>query len=52
MIYHVTKKDDWDKALQQGSYLAASLATEGFIHTSTLPQVTGVLERYYKNRQD
>ena len=50
MIYHVTKKDDWDKALQQGFYQAASLATEGFIHTSTLPQVTGVLERYYKKQ--
>ena len=50
MIYHVTKKDDWDKALQQGFYEAESLPTEGFIHTSTLTQVAGVLERYYKNQ--
>ena len=50
MIYHVTKKQAWEQALQKGFYEAESLATEGFIHTSTLPQVTGVLERYYKNQ--
>ena len=49
MIYHVTKKQAWEQALQKGFYEAESLATEGFIHTSTLPQVAGVLERYYKN---
>ncbi len=49
MIYHVTKKDDWQTALQNGSYEAASLHTEGFIHTSSKEQVAGVLERYYKD---
>lgn len=52
MIYHVTNKNDWNKALQQGFYQAASLATEGFIHTSTLPQVAGVLKRYYKSQAE
>ncbi len=52
MIYHVTKKQAWQKALQKGFYEAASLSTEGFIHTSTLPQVAGVLNRYYKNEVD
>jgi uncharacterized protein (DUF952 family) len=50
MIYHVTRSADWQKALQQGFYEAASLATEGFIHTSKAGQVKGVLERYYKNQ--
>jgi uncharacterized protein (DUF952 family) len=49
MIYHVTKKEAWKTALQNGFYEAASLASEGFIHNSTMPQVAGVLERYYKN---
>lgn len=49
MIYHVTKKQAWEEALQKGFYEAASLATEGFIHNSSLTQVAGVLERYYKN---
>jgi uncharacterized protein (DUF952 family) len=52
MIYHVVHKADWQKALQQGSYEAASLATEGFIHASKINQVAGVLDRYYKGQKD
>lgn len=52
MIYHVTKKSDWQNALLTGSYEAASLKTEGFIHNSTQAQVAGVLYRYYKNETD
>ena len=50
MIYHVVTTQNWQKALQQGFYEAASLATEGFIHASKAEQVAGVLERYYKNQ--
>lgn len=50
MIYHVVTLADWQKALQQGFYEAASLATEGFIHTSKEEQVKGVLQRYYKDQ--
>lgn len=49
MIYHVTTENDWKKAQEQGFYEAASLKLEGFIHTSTIEQVAGVLDRYYKN---
>lgn len=52
MIYHVTNKTDWIKAKALGFYEAASLATEGFIHNSTKEQVSGVLQRYYKNATD
>lgn len=52
MIYHITKKEDWEKALNDGFYEAASLKTEGFIHTSELNQITGVLERYFENEKD
>jgi uncharacterized protein (DUF952 family) len=47
MIYHVTTKENWDKAIATGFYEAPSLHTEGFIHNSTATQVQGVLERYY-----
>jgi uncharacterized protein (DUF952 family) len=47
MIYHVTTKENWDKALLAAFYEAPSLHTEGFIHNSTASQVQGVLERYY-----
>ncbi len=49
MIYHVSRKPAWEQALQKGFYETESLATEGFIHNSTLQQVAGVLQRYYKN---
>jgi len=52
MIYHVTTKAPWQKALADGSYSAPSLESEGFIHNSTEAQVAGVLERYYKNQTD
>lgn len=52
MIYHVLQNDDWNEALARGSYEAASLATEGFIHASKASQVAGVLERYFKDKDD
>ncbi|MCX6208626.1 MAG: DUF952 domain-containing protein [Bacteroidetes bacterium] len=48
MIYHITTKQEWRKAIAEGFYTAASLDTEGFIHCSEEQQVKGVLERYYK----
>lgn len=50
MIYHVITAPDWERAQEEGSYAAASLATEGFIHTSRKEQVAGVLERYYSGQ--
>ena len=50
MIYHVTTKANWDKAVAAGFYEAPSLHTEGFIHNSTAAQVQGVLERYYAGK--
>jgi uncharacterized protein (DUF952 family) len=35
------------KALNQGSYSAASLGSDGFIHCSTLAQVAATANRYY-----
>ena len=50
MIYHVTDKETWEKALNVGYYADPSLEKEGFIHMSKENQVEGVLERYFKNR--
>lgn len=57
MIYHVVTEADWLHALHTatessaGFYEAASLKTEGFIHTSQASQVAGVLQRYYKGQE-
>ena len=50
-IYHVTTKQQWAEALENGQYESDTLTTEGFIHCSTEPQVTGVLERYYQGQR-
>lgn len=52
MIYHVTYNKDWAIAKERGFYHSFSLDTEGFIHCSTSAQVAGVLDRYYKDRND
>lgn len=52
MIYHVTTRANWQKALQNGFYQPESLTSEGFIHLSKKEQVAGVLSRYYKGQKD
>ncbi|GAB3765504.1 DUF952 domain-containing protein [Spirosoma pomorum] len=52
LIYHVVSADDWAACEDQATYTAASLPAEGFIHLSEKEQVTGVLDRYYKGKQD
>lgn len=52
MIYHVTTYQLWQSALKTGFFETPSLLSEGFIHTSKLHQVAGVLNRYYKDKKD
>jgi len=49
MIFHVCTNESWKTAQQQGFYQADSFLIEGFMHCSTIQQVPGVLDRYYKN---
>ena len=48
MIFHITPRKAWDEAQQRGDYRAESLATEGFIHCSTISQVLPVADNFYK----
>lgn len=50
MIFHITSRAAWDDAQQRGDYRSESLATEGFIHCSTLKQVLPVAENFYKGQ--
>lgn len=50
-IYHITTQAEWQAALTEGSYSAASLPIEGFIHCANLEQVPGVLQRYFADKQ-
>jgi uncharacterized protein (DUF952 family) len=52
IIYHVTTREEWNKATENGAYIAPSLALENFIHCSKAEQVAGVLQRYFKGKTD
>ena len=52
MIFHITTQTAWDEAQTKGEYIAESLATEGFIHCSTLAQVIPVADNFYKDQND
>jgi uncharacterized protein (DUF952 family) len=49
-IFHIAQTKDWQKATLTGTYFPASYEQEHFIHCSTIEQVEGVLERYFKNQ--
>ena len=51
MIIHITSRTAWDKAQKRGDYRTESLATEGFIHCSTVSQVLSVAENFYKGQR-
>ena len=52
IIYHITTKQEWNKAIENGFYESPSLAEEGFIHCSQENQIADVLERYFSGKKD
>ena len=52
MIYHITKKSEWELAQQAGVYLTDSFKTEGFIHCSTAAQVLRVAGLLYPDEKN
>ncbi len=52
IILHICRAGDWREAQELGEYRADSLATEGFIHCSTLEQVAKTANRFYAGQMD
>lgn len=52
MILHITHRSDWETAQAAGEYRADSLAAEGFIHCSTVEQVLGPANEFYRGKDD
>jgi uncharacterized protein (DUF952 family) len=50
MILHICQKDIWDAAQTAGQYEGDTLASQGFIHCSTLDQVIEVGNYLYKGK--
>jgi uncharacterized protein (DUF952 family) len=51
-ILHITPADRWAQAKNLGTYRSDSSDTEGFIHCSTLAQVIGSANRFFKDLTD
>jgi len=51
MIYHLTPRKEWKRALAIGDYRAKSLEKEGYIHCSTLSQIVPVAMEFFPNRR-
>ena len=49
-IFHITKRGEWDRAKQAGTYEAPSLVSEGFIHCSTGDQVIRTANRLFQGQ--
>jgi len=49
-IFHITQRQQWEVAQQQGVYREASLETEGFIHCSTLTQISKVANLFFRGQ--
>jgi|SRR5688500_610062 uncharacterized protein (DUF952 family) len=52
MIYHVTTEKEWDLYRDKDHYAPLAYEKEGFIHSCHLPQLKGVLDRYFAGRTD
>jgi uncharacterized protein (DUF952 family) len=50
-LVHLCLWRDWEQALQDGVYRAASLDELGFIHLSRPEQIQGVAKRYFSGIQ-
>ena len=52
MLFHITTRAAWQRAVAIGDYVTASLEDDGFIHLSTEAQWPAVHERFYAGEPD
>jgi uncharacterized protein (DUF952 family) len=51
MILHITTQTEWEKARFNGKYTAPSLASDGFIHCSTVKQTVDTANIFFKGQR-
>lgn len=49
-IFHIAKREQWEKAKQEGVYRTPTLASEGFIHCSRSEQVMRVANTLFRGQ--
>ena len=50
-ILHLASNEAWLASVNQGSYRADSLSTEGFLHCSKASQIVDVANTFYRGQQ-
>jgi uncharacterized protein (DUF952 family) len=50
LVFHILARDDWDAALERGTYAPPSLAEEGFVHFSFAEQVESTADARFGER--
>jgi uncharacterized protein (DUF952 family) len=51
-ILHLASKTAWLASAEEGLYAPESLSTEGFIHCSTVSQIVGVANTFYRGQRE
>lgn len=51
-LYHITTKENWKKAQDQGFYDFCALKTDGFIHLSTKEQYLQIANKFFKEKDN
>lgn len=49
-IFHIAKRDEWERARREGSYRTPTLASEGFIHCSRGDQVIRIANGLFRGQ--
>lgn len=52
MLYRIAELNYWVQAQQNGLFISADLAAEGFIHASERSQILETARRYYADKSD
>ena len=52
IVYHITRQQDWESALESGAYQSPTLTKDGFVHCSTDTQVLRVANTFYRGQTD
>jgi len=51
LILHITSRGEWEEALSRGTHSPSSLASEGFIHCSTITQALSSANKHFRGRK-
>jgi uncharacterized protein (DUF952 family) len=51
-IFHIAKREQWEKALLEGVYRVNTLDSQGFIHCSTFQQIIKVANAVFHAQKD